>query len=407
MIIVYVTAMEDGEVVPAVHEGDHTSSADTVAAFERFAFIELTGQRFDAPGMPLDALRELSNLRDAVMAAARERWLEAHPERARVPSGFAESLDLRLLRVERGSARPVFYLNTSAVVADEEVEPFPVFYKRGLDRIAETVMQVNRTGTLASDQVSSAVRDSVRKIGSSLQVGETLSFGDPKDGEHQATITEDTVRILQRIEDFTSGPTPIDIVGFIVEYDSVGRSFRLATATGTAVCNLDDHHPELALRVKEYLAADGITAPDVMVRGMSDNPQKSSPTVDSVFRVNVVRRVSEKALALEVLSTGFLRPGWLEPGSDVPDKKQTRSALAVADLLLGLEIEGAHAIPSGAGAIVFEWRTGPVEMTVSIDPGGKLFLCADDTETGQLIESEGKYSLPRVEAFVRGHDVNE
>ena len=70
----------------------------------------LTGARFEGGAIPLDMLNELPALGEMIVAVAKWRYFQDHPDRKRTPRGFAESASLRLTGVEEGSAIPVIDL---------------------------------------------------------------------------------------------------------------------------------------------------------------------------------------------------------------------------------------------------------------------------------------------------------
>ena len=397
---VYLAFMTDGEApVPS----DATQAPIDVS---RYAYLELTGDRFDAIGMPVDAMREVSNFRDAIVAEARESWIKQHPGRARVPNGFVDSFDLRLVRIDEGSARPVLYLNTSQSDDPENELSVSPYFATAVSSIAVILQEVNRDGFVPSRRLSSEVERTLRKVGATLGAGETLTFGDATNKERRAKVDATTIEVLQRIDNEVGGPEAVDLIGFIVEYDSVGRSFRLVTATGSSVCNLSPNNLELTRLVKEYLAPDGFSAPDVIISGYSNNRSSRSPTVDEVFKIAVHRRAEDKVLISQVRAIQTLHPGWLTPGSMVPDKVQFKRALRVAEMLIEIDI-GANAVPASTGAIVFEWSRDPVEMTASIEPGNRMFLCVDNVKTDDLIESDSQYDEQRLLNFVRTGEVGD
>src|SRR5258708_12633883 len=57
--------------------------------------------------MPVEALGELVDYHGLVVGVATELFRSRHPERQRLPSGFADRLRLRIHTVEPGSAIPV------------------------------------------------------------------------------------------------------------------------------------------------------------------------------------------------------------------------------------------------------------------------------------------------------------
>ena len=72
----------------------------------------LCGKRFEGGGIPLEVLKDLSVLEDMLKDVAKWRFLQDHPERKRIPKGFAVDVELKLSDVAVGSTVPVITFKT-------------------------------------------------------------------------------------------------------------------------------------------------------------------------------------------------------------------------------------------------------------------------------------------------------
>ncbi|MEV7418270.1 hypothetical protein [Streptomyces sp. NPDC089919] len=372
---------------------------------EYFAFLSLTGDRFDAPGMPVETAREVGFLREAILKIARDIWLEGNSDRQRVPSGFNESFDLRLIAVESGSARPRMLLHRpSRRASDEEWSEWSDCYARARDRLTETLQNVAETQQ-TSINFSPGVMQAIRRVGSSLHDSETMILGDPVKETHRAVIDHAVRELLEEIEELAPTPEQAQVEGVIVEYDGSSLSFRVKTRAGISTCRLDPDHPELAGQAKEYLAADGITAPDVVVEGVTTDALAKNPKLVSVARITLLRSIEEKEILARLDHIAGLEVGWLGMDSVAPGPEVLEKVRRLVPHIARLGVPVA-VIPNAEGAIVLEWRRGDSEMTAAIEHDNELFLCVDNTVTDDLQEKQLEFEETALVKFLTSGSMN-
>lgn len=71
-----------------------------------FAQPRFTGTRFDEHTLPVDVARDLAAYESLIVDLAKHLYLTNHPERQRVPKGFAANFRLDIDRIDPGSAMP-------------------------------------------------------------------------------------------------------------------------------------------------------------------------------------------------------------------------------------------------------------------------------------------------------------
>ncbi|MGW7272226.1 hypothetical protein ACWGH5_17065 [Streptomyces sp. NPDC054864] len=358
---------------------------------EYFAFFSLTGDRFDAPGMPADTAREVGNFREAVLKIARDLWLEGNPDRRRLPNGFNEAFDLRLVAVASGSARPRMVLHRpSGKVSDAEWDEWSDTYSRARDTLTDSLQNIARTRQPPAHFSPESMK-ALRRVGSSLQESEAIILGDPQQDSRRAIIDLAVREILVEIEELVPTPQPVQLEGVIVEYDGSSLSFRLKTDSGHSTCRLDHDRHDLAASAKEFLAADGVTAPDVRVEGETPDASLKNVSLNRVTGITAIRSIDEKSLLAQLERIRELNDGWLGPDSLSPESiiadRIERVIPRLATLGMGVSI-----VPNAEGAILLEGRRGNVELTAAVEPDNQLFLCADNTETDELQERQSEFN---------------
>ncbi len=379
---------------------DEDEASDELSSNE-FAYFRLTGDRFNPVGMPAETAREVGYFREAVVAEAKEVWLERNPDRSRVPAGFEAAFDLRLIGVGEGSARPQMMLHRRlGQYADDDWNQYADVFAEARDRVTGRLRQVETSRS--AEDLSPAQRRDLGRIGASLDGPERITLGHPTDSRARANLDLSTRQILRTIEEvLPTTPVAHELEGVVSEYDGSSLSFQLKTPDGIATCVLEHFNNEIASYVRNVLALDGITAPDVIVEGETLDIGRKPVHLFNVHRVEVVRTVGQKALMVRLSEIRALENGWWGPQSSIP----TTDVLERLDLLIedlaamGLDVD---LIPSTDGAVVVELRRGDVELAGVIEPGARMVLIVDNIETDALAESDRDWDRDVFLEFLKG-----
>lgn len=358
-----------------------------------FAYFSLVGERFDAPGMPADSAREVGYFRDAVVAMARQIYLERNPDRRRVPAGFEQAFDLRLTSVEEGSARPQLALHRPRrrPIPDDEWDVWTDLYADARDAVASTLDIVTVTEAVPPG-LAANTRKALKRVGTSLEPEEQIDLGHPTDPNRRASLTETTRWILDEIDDALP-PTPVEhtLTGIIIEYDGASLSFILKTEHGLSKCVLERFNDRLAQRARDVLALDGVTAPDVSVIGETLDTERRSVHLFNVTAIEFVRSLEEKVLVKRMERLTELQEGWWGLNSKPPAPAVVDRIQLVIEHLAGAAIP-IDFIPSPDGAVVIEWKRDEVEFSASLQPDGAMVLISDNTKTDELHEVEVEFA---------------
>lgn len=81
-----------------------------------FSQPRFTGARFDEHTLPVDVARDLAAYEALVLALAKHLYMQEHPDRQRVPRGFADNFRLDIERIESGSTQPVLALVVAGIL---------------------------------------------------------------------------------------------------------------------------------------------------------------------------------------------------------------------------------------------------------------------------------------------------
>src|SRR2546425_410761 len=102
-----------------------------------FLHARFDGARFSEHTLPLEVARDLAAYETLVVELAKHLYVKEHPERERVPKGFAADFHLHLERVDDGSAKPVLSIVTAGAVALGAGAS--IYFERARDLISKCV----------------------------------------------------------------------------------------------------------------------------------------------------------------------------------------------------------------------------------------------------------------------------
>ena len=161
---------------------------DEPTAIKQSIRPKLIGARFEGGVIPLDVLGDLAALEEMVVEVAKWRFLQEHTNRTRLPKGFADSISLKLIGLEEGSAIPVIMLSEVAGELEGMPPPYLDYFRDAMGAIVDAIDMAERNqwnpGLFPQKCLSY-----FKKFGKSLRDEESVEF--IKDGrEHPVRLTK-------------------------------------------------------------------------------------------------------------------------------------------------------------------------------------------------------------------------
>jgi len=340
-----------------------------------FARLRLTGGRFDGEGMPVEALVELVAYRELVVGVANELFREAHPDRQRVPRGFADSLQLRLQRVESGSAVPVLER-----VQDQQLPSLDDEFTRSRDVIEEAVAAIEGGGPLPEV----FPRDALilfNRFGQTLRPDEGIELrrGSASSGPRFTPDIRRSLVLTQR----RTYLQEVDDVGWVTEMDADRMSCRVRLRFGPTVPVSAPLDEITFAPVKEVLEPNG-EGPPVRISGVGVfDADRGLVRFDSIHEVAFLDDAEE----LSKLESRFselvsLREGWLDGEGVPPDIVVLRRARRVLADLLDFDVPRPRVFATLEGGVQAEWSVEGHEVSVTFEPDGTLYAISVNRAAG-------------------------
>ncbi len=340
-----------------------------------FARLRLTGGRFDGDGMPIEALVELVAYRELVVGVAKELFRQAHPDRQRVPRGFAERLQLRLQRVESGSAVPVLER-----VQDQQLLPLDDEFTRSRDLIEEAVAAIETGRTLPGD----FPRDALilfNRFGQTLRPDEGIELrrGSASSGPRFTPDIRRSLVLTQR----RTFLEEVDDVGWVTEMDADRMSCRVRLRFGPTIPVSAPLDEITFAPVKEALEPNG-EGPPVRISGVGVfEADRRLVRFDSIHEVALLDDAEELSkLESRFSELASLQEGWFDGEGVPPDVVVLQRAWKVLADLLDFDVPRPRVFATMEGGVQAEWSVEEDEVSVTFEPNGTLYAISVNRAAG-------------------------
>lgn len=338
-----------------------------------FLSLHLHGARFDAgPGMPVEALTELVAYRDLVAEVARGIFLRDHPGRQRVPKRFMEGFELRIRGIDDGSAVPLL----ERAWPEEALVSAPDTFDAARDLISAAVAAAG-DGRPVPDDFPRTALVQFNRFGTGLLDDESIELRAP--GSAAGPLYTQTTRrtLLAARSHYQRDAVR---VGWVTEADAERMRFHLRLPDGSSVpAPMDD---VMFDEVKRALAPAG-EGPQVSVGGVGVFDKH-----DRLVRFDSVHEVTPGGDDTDDEVIDAVGDAEVDAGSfDGTGEATDPAVMERARALFATLVEGGAPVPRVYpvmdGGIQAEWTIGLREVSVTVEPGGSLYVISVDTASGE------------------------
>ena len=346
-----------------------------------FLRLRLVGSRFESHSVPLDLLRDVAALEQMVMAVARLKFLERHPDRQRSPRGFTDGVGLALSAVGKGSATIEIELvqrRPDLLPPDDQG-----YFGQARDAIV-AALDAAEHGRSATDFLPEQALSYFDRIGRGLEEDEYVEFGG-RGCPTRACLTKDIRQRLimasPRIREVTAMTS---VRGTVPEVDQDDMSFEIQLVDGRKVKSpvLPEHLDAVVEVFNGY--RDGMRASFHGIGRFSRTEQFLG--FSSIEHLNMLDPLD---IDNQLDDLRLLNDGWLDGEGKAP----CRGGLDWLSKVLGGHFrEGSrlpYLYPTESGGIRAEWSLGEDEITLDINlEARKGFWHHLDMGTGVFEERE-------------------
>ncbi|MBI3130539.1 MAG: hypothetical protein HYZ13_04210 [Acidobacteria bacterium] len=309
------------------------------------------GARFDEHTLPLEVARDLAAYESLVIELAKHLFLQEHPDRQRVPKGFASDFHLHLERVDEGSAKPMI----SVVMAGALALGVGVndYFERARDLI--TLCVGSEVGHLPSEFPQELLIH-FNQIGRSLLPDERIELPGP--GGAISTLTQAKRKELVLAAD-TVYEREVELTGSIGEADWEKSTFRLRMSDGSqATIPMPEHFHSKA---REF---GGRARHQVAVRGIATFD--SWDKLQKVLSIDSLEISKNYQLASRFDELTALEDGWFDGKGSAPIKANLLIVTATMANHYPERLPVPAIVPTPEGNLLFEWNL-PGDPSVDVD----------------------------------------
>ncbi|UFS93749.1 hypothetical protein [Nocardia huaxiensis] len=322
-----------------------------------FEALKFEGGRYDNPGLPIVAMAELQRYSKLVNIVAHSIYLEQNPDRKRAPQGFADALDLRLTRVDRGSVVPVL----ERAAPEETIAPIADAYDQARDLINETFREIDEFGRIpkAFPLVAMGV---LSQFGRSLADDEHIVFG--RGRPRPAVVNR---RVRERLGDLANLET-IEVERVLIGRINGLRSdpshgFDLIVA-GPEKRRIEGTFSDpLTFDLLEEFMGYGRRAVLCSISVLAQQRRTGDLSISDVLGIEAALPPDWAARVAELAD---LRDGWLEASTPAPSQEVFDTLELILARCVDQGLPRPLIFPSGDGGIQLEWRESTVNVEVEI-----------------------------------------
>lgn len=318
-----------------------------------FSQPRFTGTRFDEHTLPVDVARDLAAYESLIAELAKYLYLNDHPERQRVPKGFASNFHLDIQRIDEGSTQPMLVLVLAGALALVGGERD--YFEQARDLVSECVAANENA---LPEKFPKELLVHFNQLGRSLREGEALEL--PRQGMESAVLTPEKRKKLVLAADQVY-EKEVDLLGTIAEVDFEKSTFRLRLADGgQVVASMPDSFRNKA---REH---GGKTRHQVALKGVA--AYDSWDRLQKLVSVESLEVVENYAIATRMDELAQMQDGWFEGRGVAPDADKLA---IVADRLVADYPEKLMLptlVPTQDGNLLLEWTAdGSPSLDVRLD----------------------------------------
>nr|WP_218681194.1 hypothetical protein [Rhodococcus qingshengii] len=352
------------------------------------AVMRLSGARFESEGMPADALVEVAAFEDILRSLIRLYWLDRHPGRKRIPSGYDNEITLRLSAVGEGSAVPMLEYD-SALRAGDLFGPDDIIqdYSRAVDVVEEFI----KYGYTDRGQIPTDIRrlpaPKVKRFGQTMRKGETIQVA--------TTPTVDWDTVTRYTPDARSNALVSLVGNFTRRVTIEGRVIDFNVSSGRLLVRDRERKRDITIPYLESGVAVRIDSArqlfECAAEGIGEFSADGRLTrlvaVDSLNVIDVTEDARVARAALDALAE--LDEGWVdgESGDSIAASVIERGH-AVIDAMITLSNITRTVAPTEDGGVSFFWHEAENQLSIEVEPSGDLYVHTTDLRAGTFTEGK-------------------
>lgn len=321
----------------------------------------LCGVRFREGAIPLDILKDIAVFEEMVIEVAKWRFLKEHPDRQRSPRGFTKGIELKLIKIEEGSAIPEIGLDLHTLTLPGLPPPNQRFFDQAREAIVNAIDAAEQNRPIV-DYLPEECLGYFDRIGRSLRDEEWMEFSTslhPTPVRLTKEIRRTLILASSRLQELTEEVT---LRGSIPEADQDNMTFELQLINGRKLTGpMYDQHLDVIIEAFNGYKR-GIR---VLLRGIGRyNRQNRLLGLDSVEHITILDALDVPARLDELRE---LKDGWLEGKGTAPVHDGLDWFALLFERYYPDDLPLPFIYPTAEGGVQAEWSLANNEISLDVD----------------------------------------
>lgn len=322
---------------------------------------KLTGKRFDDHALPVEFMSDFAALEELLIELAKYKYLEAHPERARVPRGFSDGISLKISSIEEGSVLTNLILVT-ALAANSlfaNGENTHAYFEEAKEMLLNSIAHAN-----TSEDISLPPRfiSYFNRIGKNLGDDEAIDFL-PLVPERNAVLNKQTRRKILLSANANAEFLENGIwIGAISELDKQQQtfSFRNYEIQISGISIPEEHRETIYQTFSQF--ENGM---HVKIKGIAKF--NASNKMSMITTIEHIDQLEASDLEVRINQVSSLKAGWYYGEGSTFDKQKLTDFLNLFNSNCDPNIPNPATYPTVDGKIQLEWSTDIYDDSLTID----------------------------------------
>ena len=300
-----------------------------------------------------------------VLEVAKWRYLEANPGRQRIPRGFADSISLKLIRIDTGSAIPVIILSPTQRELDGVPLPYQPLFEEAREHIVDVIALAEQEDLTSADIcLPLGHLTYFNKIGQSLREDECLELPSHKRNT-LARLTRETRRRLLLWSSVTPSSTikrDVTLRGGVPEADQSRMTFELQPVYGLKVAGPIpvQHFQTIVDAFNGY--HEGVK---ILLQGVGRYDRQGR--ISGLESISYVRPLDPLDIPARLDEFRNMKDGWLEGKGVAPSRLGLDWLSASFERHFPDDLPLPYVFPTPEGGIEAEWQLGTHSAIFGID----------------------------------------
>jgi hypothetical protein len=329
---------------------------------ELFFQPRLTGKRFDTHTLPVELLSDFAALEELIIELAKQKYLDAHPDRQRVPRGFTDGISLNLATIEEGSTIPGFVL-ASILTANSlfaASDPTLTYFEQAKETFVTAVAHAEKEEAV---ELAPRFISYFNRIGKNLLDDEAIEFN-PTSTSHKATLNKQTRRrILLSANQNAEYTETTMVVVQITELNKAKQTFSIQNhSVKISGISVQPEHKEAIYKAFDQFEAGSYVKMKAVAQFNASNNMSMINTVEHIDLLDA----GDIEVRLEHISS--LKDGWYYGDGKAYKKEELTQLLQLFNAHYSNDLPNPNVYPTVEGKVQLEWSNDSHDLSLTIDP---------------------------------------